>query len=89
MTSGGNTIFGCSGEDHWLKRMTDDEKKEWIDKNRIGKNNPNFRNGDSIRGEKHYSKKMDKKQLKEVLDKISGENNYQKKISTEERKSRH
>lgn len=56
MTKGGSNCYGSSGETHWMKRLSDEEYEEWIKKHRLGKNNPNYNNGDVIRGDNHYTK---------------------------------
>jgi len=83
MTEGGLTNFGNKGDLHYLNRMTEKEKKNWIKKYRLGENNAMYDNGDIISGENHFTNKMNEKEKEEWIKKLK-DNNYQKNMSKEE-----
>lgn len=84
LTKGGLYNFGSSGEYHYLNMMSKKEKEEWLLKNRIGENNGMFNNGEIVSGDNHFSKLLTENQKKLWLSNISGDNNYQKKLSKKE-----
>ena len=82
LTHGGRRNFGASGEYHYLNLMSEAEKCEWLKNHRLGENNPNFGNGQSISGNNHFLSKMtDGERDKWLNDNLRGRNNYQKKLS--------
>lgn len=88
MTRGGDNNFGSSGKYHYLNRMPENVKKEWLEKYRNGKNNPNFNNSSSVSGENHFTKKMTDEEYEKWVSNFSGDNNYQKKMTDDERKEK-
>lgn len=89
LTPGGETLFGTSGENHWLKRMETSERETWLSKYRLGDHNPNYQNGDSIRGKKHYLNRFTPEEKEKWLDShIRGDANYQAHLSKKELKDK-
>lgn len=88
LTKGGLYNYGVSGEKHWLNRLSNEEKDEWINNNRKGENNGMYNNGSLISNENHFSYNYSLDEKKQWLNNISGENNYQKKLSKEELKNK-
>ena len=85
LTKGGLTTFGASGEFHYLAKMTAEEKTAWLEKHRLGQNNPNYDNGEKIQGSKHFLNQMTPKEKELWLDKhIRGDANYQKTWTPEQ-----
>lgn len=67
------------GEKHWFNKLTEEEKekrKKEISIKYSGKNNPNFGNGDKIKGDKNPSKRPEV--IKKIKDKISNRYNLYK-----------
>ena len=88
MTRGGDNNFGSSGKYHYLNQMSRKKKTEWLQKYRMGMNNPNYGNSNAVSGKNHFSKRMTPDEYQKWLDGISGDNNYQKKLTSKERKQK-
>jgi group I intron endonuclease len=84
MTRGGDNYFGSCGKYHYLNQFTPSERKRWLSKHRDGVNNPNYGNGGKLCGENHFSKHMSKVEYDAWTASISGDNNYQQKLTPEE-----
>jgi group I intron endonuclease len=84
LTKGGLRIFGASGENYYLNRMSEEERLLWLKQHRDGENNPNYGNGENLSGENHFSKRMSEEEYKHWVDCAKGDNNYQKKMTKEE-----
>jgi len=88
LTEGGLCNYGSVGENHWLSRLSEEERKKWLIKYRYGENNGMYKNGHLVSGEKHFSKRMSKEERELWLNNITGDNNYQKKLSEQELKDK-
>jgi group I intron endonuclease len=86
MTRGGDSIFGSSGQHHYLNRMSPHEKEHWLKQYRIGCKNPNYNN--SLTGSNHFSQKMTEAEYDNWVSHFTGQNNYQKRLSKDELKKK-
>ena len=85
LTKGGLYVYGSKGEFYWLNRLTDEERKDWLNKNRKGENNGMYGNGKLLAGDNHFLNKMTKEERDKWLEyNLRGDNNYQKHMTKEE-----
>ena len=88
LTEGGLCKFGASGDNHWLNRMSKEDREKWLKENRHGENNGMYENGHVVSGENHFSAKMTKLEKENWLKNITGDNNYKKNMTEKELKNK-